>query len=235
MSDHSPPWPGLDEHLIIIQMLAEPGSPHWGHCLVRVAQLTSQSAPDLHPQVQNDITQRVMGKVRRYLPTFRHSSSLNTWFKVLIRTEVANHFRDEQRQGRGAFSLDATQEDEEGDAPHTELAAQTLSVEQVAVLRELLGRVGAAIATFLDRRKDPERDRIIIDLWLKGAGDSEIAGTLGIPPYIVANVKYQLHRYLRPLETEWRADHFAPAPQPVTPHRAGRDPQSPEGDNGGNS
>lgn len=235
MSDRSPPWPGPDESATIQQMVADQSSPHWDHCAARIAQLTKQRAPDLQEHVHNDIVQRVMITVYEYLPTFRGESRLDTWFRLLIWTAVADHYRAERRQGLGAASLDAAQEEQEGDTPHAEPAAQTLSVEQVAELRDLLGRIDVAIATYVETKKDPERDRNIIGLWLKGVGDSEIAARLGILPHIVANVKYQLHLYLQPLKLEWRADHFAPAPQPVTPHQAGRDPQSPEGDTGGNS
>ena len=124
-----------------------------------------------------DVTQEVFVKVFRNISSFHGDSSLRTWIYRIALHEASNQRRWWSRHKRQELTIDAPQENEDGDtfSMADALATQDASPFECAVRSELKGRISAALLTL------PEAFREVVVLReIQGFGYEEIADMLQV-------------------------------------------------------
>jgi RNA polymerase sigma-70 factor (ECF subfamily) len=124
-----------------------------------------------------DVTQEVFVKVFRHIGSFHGDSSLRTWIYRIALHEASNQRRWWSRHKRQELTLDAQQENDEGEAFSLgeTLASSTDSPFECAVQCEAKEQVAAAL------RNVPEPFRTVIILReIEGFGYEEIAEMLKV-------------------------------------------------------
>ena len=124
-----------------------------------------------------DVTQEVFVKVFRHIGSFHGDSSLRTWIYRIALHEASNQRRWWSRHKRQELTLDAQQENEDGEAFSLgeTLASGTDSPFQCAVQSEAKEQVAAALRTL------PEAFRTVVILReIEGFGYEEIAEMLNV-------------------------------------------------------
>jgi RNA polymerase sigma-70 factor (ECF subfamily) len=124
-----------------------------------------------------DVTQEVFVKVFRHIGSFHGDSSLRTWIYRIALHEASNQRRWWSRHKRQELTLDAQQENEDGEAFSLgeTLASNTDSPFQCAVQSEAKEQVAAALRTL------PEAFRTVVILReIEGFGYEEIAEMLNV-------------------------------------------------------
>jgi RNA polymerase sigma-70 factor, ECF subfamily len=124
-----------------------------------------------------DVTQEVFVKVFRHIGSFHGDSSLRTWIYRIALHEASNQRRWWSRHKRQELTLDAQQENEDGEAFSLgeTLASNTDSPFQCAVQNEAKEQVAVALRTL------PEAFRTVVILReIEGFGYEEIAEMLNV-------------------------------------------------------
>jgi RNA polymerase sigma-70 factor (ECF subfamily) len=138
----------------------------------------SMIARSLHDQADAaDVTQEVFVKVFRHIGSFHGDSSLRTWIYRIALHEASNQKRWWSRHKKQELTLDAQQENEDGEAfcLGDTLASNTDSPFQCAVQSEAREQVAEALRTI------PEAFRVVVILReIEGFGYEEIAEMLNV-------------------------------------------------------
>jgi RNA polymerase sigma-70 factor (ECF subfamily) len=147
-----------------------------------------------------DVTQDVFVKIFRHIGSFHGDSSLRTWIYRIALHEASNQRRWWSRHKRQELTLDAQQENEDGEAFSLgeTLASNTDSPFQCAVQCEAKEQVAAALRTL------PEAFRTVVILReIEGFGYEEIAEMLNVN---LGTVKSRLTRGRLALREALRKD-----------------------------
>src|SRR5215831_14541140 len=91
------PGPGMDDRIVVEEMLRDPQSEHWYDCYLSVQRLVQLQAKNIPQDRWNDITQDVMMRVHRYLPTFQYQCAFRTWLFGVVRSCIIDHYRKSAR------------------------------------------------------------------------------------------------------------------------------------------
>jgi len=197
------PWPGPDEDVVIEAMLADPDSYHWSRCYELVEKLVQQWASDLSLDDKPEVVQNVMMRVVQYLPTFRRGSKLSTWLVKVVRSRRADEFRKLQSSHSMLIvSLDVFPRMWDDDTESIDLPT-LLTTEEEFLQREELREIYEALLKHLaeqgKHRKGgkQERNSKILDLYLDGLNQQEIARELRIPAPVVGYVIRSIQTFAR--------------------------------------
>jgi RNA polymerase sigma-70 factor (ECF subfamily) len=129
------------------------------------------------PSEAADVTQEVFVKVFRHIGSFHGDSSLRTWIYRIALHEASNQRRWWSRHKRQELTLDAQQENDDGEAfcLGDTLASSGDSPLECAVQSEAKEQVAAALRTI------PEAFRAVVVLReIEGFGYEEIAEMLNV-------------------------------------------------------
>lgn len=191
------PWPGPDENPVIDAMLADPDSPHWSSCYELVEKLVSQWAGDLSIDDKSEVIQNVMLKVVQYLPTFKRESKLSTWLVAIVRSCKADEFRKRPSiYSIQIVSLDVSSYKDVDDGGNQDPAAP-MTIEEEFLAEEELDEINEALLKYLAEHRKRERNSNILDLYLEGYSQQEIAKELSVPAPVVGYVIRSMRRYAR--------------------------------------
>ena len=147
-----------------------------------------------------DVTQEVFVKVFRHIGSFHGDASLRTWIYRIALHEASNQRRWWSRHKRQELTLDAQQENEDGDSfcLGDTLASTTESPFQCAVQSQAKEQIAAALRTL------PEAFRTVVVLReIEGFGYEEIAEMLNVN---LGTVKSRLTRGRSALREALRKD-----------------------------
>ena len=152
-----------------------------------------------------DVTQEVFVKVFRHIGSFHGDSSLRTWIYRIALHEASNQRRWWSRHKRQELTLDAQQENEDGEAfcLGDTLASNVESPFECAVQSQAKEQVAAAL------RNIPEAFRTVVVLReIEGFGYEEIAEMLNVN---LGTVKSRLTRGRTALREALRKDAAEPS------------------------
>ena len=86
-------WSGMDERLVVEEMMRDRNSKHWEECSNLVMRRVYATAKNIPNSLQEDIVQEVMYKVTKYLPHFRFQCVLKTWLNSIIEHHIIDLHR----------------------------------------------------------------------------------------------------------------------------------------------
>ena len=192
-------WPGLDDKLVVAEMLQNPQSDHWAACNNFINKLIGKLCPHLPYDLREDATQETLASVHNGLPTFRFDSKLTTWL-----TSIARHRVIDVERKYGTIILKEVHtndrpEDREGNID-TLPVNQSRTPEEEFLTREKLKEVLAEIEAFIKKHAKTERNRQILQMvLLEDYSCEETARTLGINAPVVSHVVRSARGHLQ----EW--------------------------------
>ncbi len=206
-----------EEHTLVTELKA--GSEQAFSLLIAqyshpVYSLIARSLRD--PADAADVTQDVFIKIFRNISSFKGDASLRTWIYRIALHEISNQQRWWCRHKKQELTIDAPQENEDGDAfcLADALAAADASPFDNAVQSELRAHVEAALGSL------PESFREVVVLReIEGFGYEEIAEILNCN---LGTVKSRLTRGRAALRTLLLSAEAHPAePKPASAHPMG--------------
>lgn len=192
-------WPGLDDKLVVAEMLQNPLSDHWTGCHNFVTKLVGKLCLHLPYDLREDAVQETMASVHNGLSNFRFDSKLTTWLTSIARHRVI----DVERK----YTAVAVQEVPRQDTPgEREESLDTFPVnlsrtpEEEFLTRENIKEVIAEIEAFIKKHAKTDRNRQILQMvLLDDYSCEETARTLGINAPVVSQVVRSARGHLR----EW--------------------------------
>lgn len=191
------PRPGVDERVIVEEMIHGLHLEHWDECDKFVKQCVFAKAKNMPNHLLEDIVQEVMLKITKYLPHFRFQCALKTWINQIIEHQIIDEYR--KLQNEGPHLLPSIDPSDEADVESLESNTREIaSVEDVFDMHEKI-RIGlAALLEYADTHSNPTRNRHIIRMvFLEGKTYEEAAIAAGCNPPVVGYVVREAQRYAR--------------------------------------
>ena len=197
------PRPGIDEQMVVVEMLRNQHSPHWGECRNFVKRRVYAKAKDTSDSLCEDIIQEVMLRVWKYLPHFRFECTLKTWLAPIIdhcivdvhrkpQNEVSYHFH---------FAISPSESDYEGEEPGT---GEEKSAEEIFIIDDEIDEGWAACLEYARTHANPIRNHLIIVMVIReGHSHAEAAEAAGCSPAVVGFVVREAQKYARKKTEHW--------------------------------
>lgn len=193
-------WPGPNEKQIIVEMLEDRDSEHWGKCSEFMKGLvlkeSSKYFPHLSPDLVEEVCQNAMVSVVTGLPDFRAESKLTTWLTVIAYRRTIDALRFRKRNIQTYTTLTNLIEDEETEVVTYELEVSG-TLEEICTTSEKLREVQAEISAYIDSHASSERNRKIADMVLfEGHTLEEAAREVGVTAAVASYFIRTLRGYL---------------------------------------
>ena len=191
------PRPGVDERVIVEEMIREQRPEHWEKCDNFVKRSVYAKAKNMPNHLLDDMAQEVMYKIAKYLRYFRFQCTLKTWVNQIIE----NHIKDEYRKINNAvlhYSLLVNLPIDPGSESQETNASEAVSSEDAFEMREKI-RIGiAALLDYANTTSNPIRNRHIIRMVLfAGKTYEEAAIAVDCNPPVVGHVVREAQRHAR--------------------------------------
>ena len=191
------PRPGVDEKMIVDEMIREERLEHWEECYKFVMKCVYAKAKNMPPHHLDDIVQVIMIKITIYLLHFRFKCALKTWVNQIIEHQIIDEYRKLRNEGPHLpFSLNPPGDpDGESQEPGTN---EGVSAEEAFEMQEKI-RIGmAALLEYANTHANPVRNWHIIQLVLfEEKTYEEAAIAVGCNPPVVGYVIREAQRYAR--------------------------------------
>ena len=190
-------WPGLDDKLVVAEMLQNPESDHWTACNNFINKLIGKISPYLPYDLREDAVQETMASVHNGLTTFRFNSKFTTWLTSIARHRVI----DVERKYTAVVdhevpTKDTPSEREEG--LETFPANLSRTPEEEFLTSEKLKETIDEIEAFIKKHTKTERNRQILQrVLLEDYSCEETARALGINAPVVSHVVRSARKHLR--------------------------------------
>jgi len=196
--------PGVDERVIVNEMIRDLGHEHWAECYTFVKKAVYARAKNMPHDFRDDMVQEIMVKITKYLPYFRFRCTLKTWVNQIIEHHIIDEYRKRRNDGPHLpFSVNPPGEtDGESLKPGT---SEVFSAEDAFEMHEHI-RIGmAALLEYANTHANPTRNRHIIRMvFFEGKTYEEAALAAGCNPPVVGYIVREAQRYAR----ERRADYL---------------------------
>lgn len=182
--DHE--WPGLDDKLVVDDMLRSRDSPHWRHCLDFMQGLVQMSG--LPVDAQDDVIQNAMTAVLKYLPDFRYKGRLRNWLAVIVHRHGINEYRRRKLDKQWLIRPNDQTETSEDVISHIdrEVSNSPPTPEQLYLKRERWDEIFLALQHYLDSHQNTDLRRVVLwQVLFEGASHKEVARRVGISPEMV--------------------------------------------------
>src|SRR5690348_14463791 len=129
------PRPGVDERVIVEEMIRDQYSEHWKECSNFVNHYVHAKATNIPIDDHEDIAQEVLSKIERGMSGFRFESTLKSWVNIIIeRTIIDTRRRLQNEESTHVPLIDQTGEkDREGDGF---IASEVKSAEDAFMTNE---------------------------------------------------------------------------------------------------
>jgi RNA polymerase sigma-70 factor, ECF subfamily len=192
-------WPGLDDKLVVAEMLRNPQSDHWTGCHKFITRLIGKLRPHLPFDLREDALQETMASVHNGLPNFRFDSKLTTWLASIARHRVIDVERKYTAIIFQEVHMKDTPDDRE-ESLDTFPANLARMPEEEFLTRENLKEIIAEIEAFIKKHAKTERNRQILQMvLLDDYSCEETARILGVNAPVVSHVVRSARGHLR----EW--------------------------------
>lgn len=195
-------WMGIDQRLVVKEMIRDQNSRHWEECNNFVKHRVYARATNIPSDLQEDIIQEVMYKVTKYLPHFRFKCALKTWLNLIIERCIIDEYRSLQNKRRYHTPLAdlPIENDHEGEELY---ASDVKSVEDNFITDDFvtLDKIHdglMALIEYINNHSNPIRNRFII--WMviiDGQTYAETAVAAGCHVAVVGHVVREAQRYAR--------------------------------------
>jgi RNA polymerase sigma factor (sigma-70 family) len=154
-------WPGPDDRAVVNQMKENPQSPHWEACQKRVAYQIyfDMKVPD---GLKEEIVQNAMKSVKVALADFRYESRLTTWLVTVVRSRIKDELRRYHRAKVNETSLNALQQDNEGEEADRFEVVAPRTTEDECIIRERLREAILGLQTYAKQHKHAKRNGEIL-------------------------------------------------------------------------
>lgn len=190
-------WSGMDERLVVEEMMRDSDSKHWEECSKFVKRCVYAKAKNIPSNLQEDIIQEVMYKVTKYLPHFRFQCTLKTWLNSIIVHYIIDTHRKlkNERQIHSTLADPSNENEREGEGFQEN---EVMSTEHVFEANDELRNGVAALLEYANTHSNPVRNRLIIRMViLEGQTHAEAAKAAGCHTPVVGYVVREAQRYAR--------------------------------------
>ncbi len=191
------PWPGVDDRIVVEEMLRDSKSGQWYECREFVKKLVQAQAKNIPRDHWEDIVQEAMIRVGKYLRTFRHQCRFRTWLFGIVRSCIIDTHRKFMRPGEFMAPLGDSHDDveHEGDA-FTAVAPGT--VEDECIVHDELSKALAALQEYVSTHAHPIRNGRILNMVLfEGRSLEEAVKAVGCSAPVVGYVVRSAQCYVR--------------------------------------
>lgn len=189
-------WPGANDRVVVEEMLRDRLSEQWYECYEFVRKRVKSQAANIPQDRWNDITQEVLIRVEKYLPTFRHRCSLTTWIFRIIQSCIV----DEHRKlvvANQFISLGDSHDEGEHESESLEVPTSQ-TVEDECIMHDDLVRALLALDEYVVSHANSERNRRILDMVLfEDRSLEEAARAVGCSAPVAGYVVRSAQRYVR--------------------------------------
>jgi len=198
------PWPGVDDRIVVEEMLRDSRSGQWYECREFVKRCVQKQAKNIPKDNWDDIVQDAMVRVNKSLLAFRYSCSFRTWLFSITRSSVVDAFRKLTRaeqhltpSGEPQYHAESQDDAIAANAPGT--------VEDVCITRNELSEALIALQEYVSLHANPARNGRILDIvLLEGRSLEEAARAVGCSAPVVGYVVRSAQRYVRERLGHWR-------------------------------
>lgn len=189
--------PGVDDEIVVKEMLNDPLSEHWYDCHEFVKKLVHGQAKNISIDSREDIAQDAMMRIHRSLSTFQHQCMFRTWIYGIVRTCVIDAYRKNMRTEPFTTSLSNPLDTSEGDDNFLP-AITTETVEEECIIRDDLRNALNALREYVSSHSHPERNAQILELVLyAGFSQEEVAKAVGCSAPVAGYVMREAKKFVR--------------------------------------
>jgi RNA polymerase sigma factor (sigma-70 family) len=191
------PRPGIDERMIVAEMLRDQNSQHWEECRRFVKFCVSANASNIPASSHEDIIQEVMYKVAKSLEQFRFECSFKSWINIVVRRCIIDESR-KLRKDENVHSPLTNQSNENDGEGESFVISKAKSAEDVFLTEDQIRTGMAALLEYADIHTHPIRNRLIIELVIdEGKTYAEAAKAAGCKEPVVGYVVREAQLYAR--------------------------------------
>lgn len=191
------PWPGMDDKILVEEMLRDHSSSRWYECREFVKGLVQVQAKNISNDHWDDIVQDAMIRIHKYLSTFQYQCAFRTWLFGIVRSCIIDDYRKSTRAGPHIVYLGVPHDDavHEGDA-FTANAKRT--VEDECILHDELDKALTALQEYVSTHANSRRnERILYMVLFEDRSLEEVAKAVGCSAPVVGYVVRSAQRYVR--------------------------------------
>ncbi len=191
------PWPGVDDRIVVEEMLRDRRSGQWYECREFVKKLVQVYAKNIPNDLWEDIIQDAMLRLDKSLSSFRYQCAFRTWIFGIMRSCIIDIYRKSRRAGQIITSLGDPHDDveHEGDA-FTVNAIGT--IEDECIRHEELRNALVALQEYVSVHANPIRNGHILQMVIfEGHSLEETAKAVGCSAPVVGYVVRSAQRYAR--------------------------------------
>ena len=191
------PRPGIDERVVVAEMIQDRNSLHWTECLDFVMLCVYAKAKNVPGSLHEDIAQEVMHKITISLPRFRFECRLKSWVNIIVeRCVIDTHRRLQNEESTHITLIDQINEsDREGEGF---TRGEEKSAEEAFMINEKIRRGLATLQEYANTHANPVRNRLIIRMVIyEGRTYAEAAKAAGCTEPVVGYVVREAQRYAR--------------------------------------
>lgn len=190
-------WPGPEDASVINAMLNDSSSHHWSKCQIYVNELVLKLASNFSADVKEEIAQNAMFCIVRYLPNFKRKCRLTSWIVRIVHTRIADAGRIRQANFRRQALLPNDPDENKENEAYISKIRSPKTVEEECVVREVLREANIALLEYLSTHSKPEINTRILEMYIAGFSQEDIARKLHMPTPNVGYVIRSVQRFLR--------------------------------------
>lgn len=194
-------WPGPDDSQAIEAMLDKQHpqhQQHWEMCLTLVNGWVKTEARDFSREEKEDIIQNAIFKIVRSLHDFKRRSRLKTWIITIVRHCIADAGRELKarlKQDHLPFR-DLDENEDTSDDDYMLRIKSPKTTEEECILREDMREANEKLWEYLSKHTNKERNIRIIEKYIDGWSQEEIAHELHMPTPNVGYIIRSIRKYL---------------------------------------
>jgi RNA polymerase sigma factor (sigma-70 family) len=191
------PWPGVNERLVVEEMIRDRYSKHWEECNKLVKRCVYARAKNILSNLQEDILQEAMYKVAKYLPHFRFQCALKTWLNQIVEGCIIDAHRWQQNKGRSHPPLADPSNEGNREGEGLSLGEAKSAEDAFETNHEIRNGI-AALLEYVHTHSNKVRNRLIIRMVIfEGRTYEEAAQAAGCHAPVVGYVVREAQRYAR--------------------------------------
>lgn len=195
------PYPGIDERVIVEEMLRDQNTEHWEACAEFVRRSAVAKAKNLPANLIDDMIQEIMFKIMKYLPYFRFHCAFKTWVNQVVQHHIIDEYRKLRNESPRILIKEPVvmnQLDESEDEEAESNVGEVVSAEDTFEVHEKI-RIGmAALLEYANTTFNPARNRLIIQLVVfEGKTYEEAATAAGCNSPVVGHIIRGAQRFAR--------------------------------------
>lgn len=199
MSNGQPylPRPGVDEVVIVDEMISNRHPAHWEECDKFVRRCVYARAKNMPGHLLEDMVQEIMIKIMIHLSQFRFQCALRTWVNQITGNHIKDVYRKIKKEEPHGLLPVNPHIDEPDERPRPRMN-EVVSTEDAFETHEKIRLGKEALLEYANNTSNPTRNRHIIRMVLfEGKTYEEAAIATGCNAPVVGHVVREAQRYAR--------------------------------------